>query len=34
MLKIYDPEGYDPDLFSLVDETMAYHGKVDRRYQP
>ena len=25
---------YDPDLFSLVDETMAYHGKVDWRYQP
>jgi alpha-glucosidase len=24
---------YDPDLFSLVDETMAYHGKVDWRYQ-
>lgn len=25
---------YDPDLFSLVDETMAYRGKVDWRYQP
>lgn len=25
---------YDPDLFALVDETMAYHGKVDWRYQP
>jgi hypothetical protein len=24
---------YDPDLFSLVDETMAYKGKVDWRYQ-
>ncbi len=23
---------YDPDLFALVDETMAYHGKVDWRY--
>ena len=23
---------YDPDLFSLVDETMAYKGKVDWRY--
>lgn len=25
---------YDPDLFSLVDETMAYRGRVDWRYQP
>jgi multidrug efflux pump subunit AcrB len=25
---------YDPDLFALVDETMAYSGKVDWRYQP
>jgi len=25
---------YDPDLLWLVDETMAYHGKVDWRYQP
>jgi hypothetical protein len=24
---------YDPDLFALVDETMAYRGKVDWRYQ-
>ena len=24
---------YDPDLFALVDETMAYEGKVDWRYQ-
>jgi alpha-glucosidase len=24
---------YDPDLFALVDETMAYKGKVDWRYQ-
>ncbi|MGD2094565.1 MAG: hypothetical protein PVH77_06125 [Phycisphaerales bacterium] len=24
---------YDPDLFKLVDETMAYKGKVDWRYQ-
>ncbi len=24
---------YDPDLFMLVDETMAYKGKVDWRYQ-
>ena len=23
---------YDPDLFALVDETMAYKGKVDWRY--
>ena len=23
---------YDPDLFELVDETMAYNGKVDWRY--
>ena len=27
-------ERYDPGLFSLVDETMAYGGKVDWRYQP
>ncbi|HUT11674.1 MAG TPA: hypothetical protein VMY42_14330 [Thermoguttaceae bacterium] len=25
---------YDPGLFSLVDETMAYRGKVDWRYRP
>jgi hypothetical protein len=25
---------YDPDLFALVDETMAYKGKVDWRYAP
>jgi hypothetical protein len=25
---------YDPGLFGLVDETMAYGGKVDWRYQP
>jgi len=25
---------YDPDLFALVDETMAYNGKVDWRYLP
>jgi len=25
---------YDPDLFAIVDETMAYKGKVDWRYQP
>ena len=25
---------YDPDLFALVDETMAYKGKVDWRYKP
>jgi hypothetical protein len=25
---------YDPDLFALVHETMAYQGKVDWRYQP
>jgi len=24
---------YDPDLFSLVDETMAYKGKIDWRYR-
>jgi hypothetical protein len=24
---------YDPGLFALVDETMAYNGKVDWRYQ-
>jgi hypothetical protein len=26
-------KAYDPDLFALVDETMAYKGKVDWRYQ-
>ena len=26
-------KAYDPDLFALVDETMAYNGKVDWRYQ-
>jgi len=25
-------KAYDPDLFALVDETMAYKGKVDWRY--
>lgn len=25
---------YDPDLFALVNETMAYQGKVDWRYRP
>lgn len=25
---------YDPDLFNLVNETMAYNGKVDWRYKP
>ena len=25
---------YDPDLYTLVDETMAYAGHVDWRYQP
>jgi hypothetical protein len=25
---------YDPDLFALVNETMAYQGKVDWRYAP
>lgn len=25
---------YDPDLFALVNETMAYSGKVDWRYRP
>jgi hypothetical protein len=25
---------YDPDLFDLVNETMAYSGKVDWRYKP
>jgi len=25
---------YDPDLFSLVDETMGHWGKVDWQYQP
>jgi alpha-glucosidase len=25
---------YDPDLFALVNETMAYEGKVDWRYKP
>jgi len=24
---------YDPDLFALVEETMAYKGKVDWRYR-
>jgi len=27
-------EEYDPGLFALVDETMAYRGKVDWRYLP
>ena len=27
-------EQYDPGLFSLVEETMAYRGKVDWRYRP
>jgi len=27
-------KAYDPDLFALVEETMAYNGKVDWRYQP
>jgi hypothetical protein len=27
-------KAYDPDLFTLVDETMAYKGKVDWRYYP
>jgi hypothetical protein len=27
-------KAYDPDLFALVDETMAYKGKVDWRYAP
>lgn len=26
-------KAYDPELFALVDETMAYKGKVDWRYQ-
>jgi hypothetical protein len=26
--------GYDPDLYALVHETMAYGGKVDWRYSP
>jgi hypothetical protein len=26
-------KAYDPDLFALVDETMAYRGKVDWRYR-
>jgi hypothetical protein len=26
-------KSYDPDLFALVDETMAYKGKVDWRYR-
>jgi hypothetical protein len=26
-------KNYDPDLFALVDETMAYKGKVDWRYR-
>jgi alpha-glucosidase len=25
---------YDPGLFDLVNETMAYNGKVDWRYKP
>ncbi len=25
---------YDPELFAVVHETMAYHGKVDWRYVP
>ena len=25
---------YDPDLFALVNETMAYETKVDWRYRP
>jgi hypothetical protein len=25
---------YDPELFALVDETLAYHGKVDWRFTP
>ena len=25
---------YDPDLFALVEETMAYTGHQDWRYQP
>jgi len=28
-----DLKEYDPDLFALVDETMAYKGKVDWRYR-
>jgi len=27
-------QAYDPDLFALVHETMAYGGKVDWRYEP
>ena len=27
-------KAYDPDLFSLVNETMAYDGHVDWRYKP
>jgi len=27
-------QAYDPGLFALVDETMAYAGKVDWRYRP
>ena len=27
-------QAYDPDLFALVHETMAYGGKVDWRYRP
>jgi dipeptidyl aminopeptidase/acylaminoacyl peptidase len=27
-------QAYDPDLYALVDETMAYKGHVDWRYQP
>lgn len=26
------PKEYDPDLFALVNETMAYDGHVDWRY--
>jgi hypothetical protein len=25
---------YDPDLFAIVDETMAYNGRVDWRFKP
>ena len=25
---------YDPELFNVVHETMAYHGKVDWRFSP
>ncbi len=27
-------QGYDPDLYALVNETMAYDGHVDWRFQP